>query len=150
MADEARIVTSLNIRKNNLVYQGQPTAFTADVSGQFGPSPGAMTVPVQGIEVDLSRFTVPGLMRISNLESDGGNYFEWGIYDPETLAFFPLGECLPGESYVVRLSRNIKEQYYGTGTGTSAGGETNKLWAKAFGGSGTGDSVRASFEGFEA
>lgn len=150
MADEIRVISSLVVRKNNVVYNTSKTAFTADMSGKFGPAPGAVTIPVVGIEIDLSGFTTPGFLEISNLEDDGGNHFEYGIYDPETLAFFPIGECLPGETYVLRLSRNIKEQYYGTGTGTTAGGQSNKLWAKAFGGSGAGSSVRAAFKAFEA
>jgi hypothetical protein len=47
--------------------------------------------------------------------------------------FYPLIELLPGESYVFRLSRNIQEQYAGTGTGTTA--PDNRLRIKANGAS---------------
>ena len=46
--------------------------------------------------------------------------------------FYPLGEIHPGESWPIRLSRNLMEQYAGSGTGTT--GPENKLRFKANGG----------------
>ncbi len=130
MANEITVRSGLVIRSGNLRYNSPQQAFRADMSGTpKGPTPGALTVTTVGVDVDLSGLTVPGLVEITNL--DETNYVEWGVYDPETLAFFPVGEILPGENYVLRLSRNFQEQYYGTGTGTSAGGETNRLHLKA-------------------
>lgn len=131
MSSEAQIRSSLQIRKNNLTYQSQPTAFVADVSGTNGPTPGAFTVPVAGIAVDLSKLTTPGLCRIMNL--DLTNYVEYGIKDVSGVGiglFYPLGEILPGESYVIRLSRNITEEYTATGTGTTPKNFDN-FWFKA-------------------
>ena len=129
MADEAQIRSSLQIAKDSLEYRGQPTVFNADVSGTKGPTPGAITVSAAGTDVDLSALTTPGLCRIQNLEADGGNYVTYGIWDPEGGKFYPLGELLPGESYVLRLARDIEAEY-GTGGGTT-GSPVNKLRFKA-------------------
>lgn len=117
MANEATLQISLQIKKNSLEYQCRPTSYKADVSGQKGPVPGAFTVTTYGTDLDLAELTTPGLCRIQNL--DETNYVEWGIYDPVTDAFYPLGEILATESYVIRFSRNVQEQYEGTGTGTT-------------------------------
>ena len=129
MSNEARIRSSLTIRKGTtplqLEYSSKPTTFLADVAGVKGPSPGAISVSVYGTDVDLSELEVPGLCRLMNL--DAKNYVEYGIWDPEVDMFYPLGEVLPGESYVIRLSRNLREEY-GTGTGTGTiGPSTNRL-----------------------
>ncbi len=128
MANEARINFGLSINKGSLKHRSSG-AFAANVSGQKGPTPGAIAVSTLGTDVDLSQLTVAGLTELTNL--DDSNFFEWGIYDPDTLAFYPLGEVGPGETYIIRLSRNIQEQYAGTGTG--AGGETARLRLKANG-----------------
>lgn len=127
MANEAVINSTLQINKGNLSYLGRPTSFTATVTGTKGPTPGAISATLAGTQVDLSELTQPGLCRIMNL--DATNFVEYGIWDTENSVFFPLGELLPGESYVLRLSRNIQEEYTGTGTGTTA--PTNKLMFKA-------------------
>lgn len=129
MANEAEIRSSLQIAKDNLEYRGQPTVFNANVTGTKGPTPGAITVSTAGTDVDLSGLTTPGLCRIQNLEADSGNFVAYGIWDPEGGKFYPLGELLPGESYVLRLSRVIEEEY-GTGGGTT-GASTNRLRFKA-------------------
>lgn len=129
MANEAEIRSSLQISKDNLEYRGQPTVFNADVTGTKGPTPGAITVSTAGTDVDLTALTTPGLCRIQNLEADGGNYVSYGMWDPEGSKYLPLGELLPGESYVLRLARDIEEEY-GTGTGTT-GASTNRLRFKA-------------------
>lgn len=118
MANEATIRSSLLIRKGSVFYQSQPTAFLADVTGTKGPVPGAITVDNEGTDVDFSELTTPGLCRFQNLSSSG--HLEVGIWDPQTFVFYPLLELLAGESYIVRLSRNLQEQYANTGTGTSA------------------------------
>lgn len=135
MADEATVITTLNIRKTDgalvvLEYQSRPGQFRADVDGTKGPVPGAFTVLRTGTIVDLSQLTTPGLYRIMNMSSDEENYIEYGIYDPQTDVFTPWGELLAGESYVGRFSRNLLEEYSGTGTGTT--GATNKVMLKSF------------------
>lgn len=127
MADEATIRSSLLVRCDTLNYQSYPTSFQADVAGEKGPTPGAITVTTEGTSVDLSELTTPGLCRIMNL--DATNYATYGIWDPENDTFFPLGELLPGETYVLRLSRDLQEEF-GTGTGTT-GADTNRLRFKA-------------------
>lgn len=143
MANEVSVNCGLVIRKNNGQFQAMPSAYRDDLAGDyFGPTPGAMVVTTYGTDVDLSQLTTPGWCRISNLEDEGGNYFEYGIYDPETLAFYPFGECHPGKPQVFLLSRNFGEQYAGTGTGTTS--PTNTFRLKANGGS-----VNALVEAFE-
>lgn len=134
MADEARIQASLQIRKTNtdgdmiiLQYQGQPTAFTADVTGTKGPVPGAISVAIGGTAVDFSELTDPGFCRLMNL--DETNFVEWGIREPATGYFYPIGEIGPGETYVIKLSRNLLEEY--TGSGTATGPATNEFYMKA-------------------
>ncbi len=131
MANEVTIRSSLTVRKLSgstvlLQYQSQPSAYLADMDGTFGPSPGALQVDNDGTDVDLSQFTTPGFCYIQNLSDEG--YIEYGIYDPELDIFYPIGECLPGEGYVFRFSRNILEQYGPTGTGTTAA--TNRFRVK--------------------
>ena len=128
MSDEATVRTSLQILKSPLDYRGQPTVFHADVAGTKGPSPGAIAVSPAGTDVDLSELTTPALCRIQNLDDE--HFVEFGIWDPEGNTFYPLGEILPGESYVLRLSRNLHQEF-GTGTGTSGAG-TNRLRLKAW------------------
>lgn len=127
MADEARIVSSLYIKTSPLVYQSQPTAFTADVSGCKGPVPGAILVSTAGTSVAFGELTTPALCRIMNL--DDANFIEFGVWEPDTGTFYPLGEVLAGETYVLRLSRNLASQY-GTGTGTT-GADTASLRLRA-------------------
>ena len=140
MADEAKIQTSLQIRKTNTAgdvveqeYRSQPTSFTADVASTQGPTPGSFLVSTAGTDVDLTGLTTPGLARFQN--QDDANYVQVGMWDPEGVRFYPMLELLPGETFVVRLSRDIEEEY-GTGdpgTGT-AGASTNRLRFKAIAG----------------
>lgn len=125
MSDEARLTVSLQITSGNLEYQSRPTAFQADVAGAKGPTPGAITASTSGTNVDLSQLTQPGLCRIMNL--DETNRVEVGVHDG--LLFHPLLELLPGESYVVRLSRNVGEEEDMPGTGTT--GDVNALCVRA-------------------
>lgn len=118
MAKEATIRIALQVRSGMLNYQSNPTYFSADIVDPKGPTPGAFTVSVAGTDTDLSELTEPGLCRIMNLDST--NFVEFGIWDPALQDLFVLGELLPGETYVLRLSRNLGETYEGTGTGTTA------------------------------
>lgn len=131
MADEATIITSLQIKVGNLEYQSRPTAFKATVVGEIGPTPGALIIPTTGKDIYFTELDVPGLCRIHNL--DDINYVEYGIFDTITGRFSPLGELLPGENYILRLSRNLGEQATGSGTGTT--GQENYLRFKANGAS---------------
>ena len=132
MSNEARVQSSLTIRKTSgtvtqLDYRSAPTTFTVDVTGTKGPVPGAISATVAGTDVDFGELTQPTLCVLHN--QDATNFVEYGIWDPEGSTFYPLGELGPGESYVLKLSRNIQEQYQ-TGTGTT-GDDTNRLRFKA-------------------
>lgn len=149
MANEARILSSLTLRKVSngrvvLEYQNRPATFIADVDGAKGPTPGAFAVSIYGTDCDLSELTQPGLAVFKNL--DDTNWVEYGIRDPETLKFYPLGALLPGEEYVIRLSPNLYEEYpeVGTGTGTSGAGTNTLRFRANYAG------VNVSVEAFEA
>lgn len=129
MANEIRVQTSLQIRKGSQVYQSQPTSFNADMAGSRGPTPGAILISRNGTDVDLSQLTaLGGLCRLMNL--DDTNWVEYGVYEPATFRFYPLGEILPGESYVIRLSRWLGYEV-GTGVGTGSIGGSNTFRLKA-------------------
>jgi hypothetical protein len=87
-------------------------------------------VTKNGTDVDFSQLTTPALCRIQNL--DAADWVTFGIWDPNTGFFYPLGEVLAGETYILRLSRMLQEQYGATGTalaGTAA--DSNRLRFKA-------------------
>lgn len=123
--NEASLRISLQVKLGNLDYQSRPTAFNADVSVARGPTPGELNVSKFGTDVDLSLFTVPGLVWMQNM--DTVNFVEYGVWNGSL--FFPLGELLPGEFFALRLSRNIGKDYTNTGTGIT--GTINKLRLKA-------------------
>ena len=129
MANEVTIRTSLHVLKasNNIDYQSRPTEFRGDLTGSKGPGPGVTTVSTAGTDIDFSEFTTPGYVRIQN--QDATNFVELGIWDPQITKFYPLLEILPGQSYVLRWSRNITREF-ATGTGTT-GPDTNTIRLKA-------------------
>ena len=120
MANEARINGSLQIDTGNLHYRSPITAFVASVTGAIGPTPGAVLATVAGAIVDLSKLTQPGLCQITN--QDSSVWVEYGIWDSNTSKFYPLGELGPGESYPIRLSRYLGNEYGSPGTGSVATG----------------------------
>jgi len=128
MANEIRVQSSLTILAGNIDYSSRPTAFIATMTGRKGPVPGAITVAILGTDVDLSGLTTPGVCRLMNLDTT--NYVEVGVWDNDGDEFFPLFELLPGESYVVRLSRMLGWEYGDVGTGTT-GGKVNTLRLRA-------------------
>jgi hypothetical protein len=134
MANEARIQSSLQIRTGSIDYRSTPTAFSADVSGTMGPTPGAFAVSEAGTDVDLSQLDTPGLAKITNI---GATDIEFGVYDPSigVHEFIPCLEWLAGETYVVRLSRFLGQEF-GTGTGTAETGSNSTLRVKSIGGAG--------------
>lgn len=137
MSKEITVRTSLRVSNGAMVYQQPcPTQYQVDQANLGGATPGQLNVTVKGVAVDLSELTLPGVVLMVNL--DPTNYVEFGIYSPSILEFFPLGELRPGDPPALfRLSRNLSEQYYGTGTGTTGGGESNQLYLKANGPTGT-------------
>ncbi len=118
MSNEIRIRTSLQVRNGETDYQSRPTSFQADQSGTGGPSPGMVTATVDGVTVSFAELDDPAMCRIQNL--DQANFVTYGVWDATLAKFFPLGELLPGESYVLRLSRYLGQELVGTGTMDSA------------------------------
>ena len=100
-------------------YQSNPSQFLGNLSTAKGPSPGAVQVTPNGTDVDLSKLTRPGYVRFMN--QDANNYVEIGVFVLATSTFFPLFELQPGETYVMRFSRNLFEEVIGATTGTAAG-----------------------------
>jgi hypothetical protein len=131
MADEASIRSGLSINKGNVKYRSYPDAFTADVSGEKGPSPGALAVTQNGVDVDLSEITSPGFCRVSN---QGSVTLMLGVWDGSAL--HPLKDILSGEHYVFRLSQFLGDQF-GTATSTATTGDGDTLRLKSIGGAGT-------------
>lgn len=127
MANEITISCGMSFKKGSTVYRSQPTSFRADMDGNKGPSPGAITASVFGTSVAFTELSTPGWCRLQNL--DAVNFVQYGIYDTGGAVFYPLGELLPGEITILRLSRNLGESYASTGTGTSAA--VNRLHFKA-------------------
>jgi hypothetical protein len=152
VANEARVTAGLLIKKGSTDYQARPSTFIADVDEALakGPVPGAFTVTKQGVACDLAELVNPGLCRIANLESKTSTpnrVVEYGIADPQRAIFYPLGEVKPGESYVLRLGRNLRGEY-GTAAGTAAlTGESNQLWFRSLDPSGADAQVKV--EAFE-
>lgn len=116
MANEARINSNLQIIVGELDYQSRPAAFLADVSVAKGPTPGAVSCATTGTNISFAQLARPALCRIMNLDST--NFVTVGVYDG--VSFFPILELLPGESYVMRLSRYLNEEWVGTGTNSDA------------------------------
>lgn len=127
MANEVRIQASLRIISGNVNYNAQPTSYNDTLSSTKGPSPGAVTVDTEGTDIDFSELIVPGWCRLMNL--DDTNFVTWGIWDPETEKFYPCGELGPGQTYPIKLSRYLQQEF-GTGTGTT-GPDTNRFRIKA-------------------
>jgi hypothetical protein len=140
MANEITVYAALQVKKGNTQYQSRPSSFRADMDGIGGPSPGAIQVPVSGIDVDFSQLDTPGWCRIQNL--DATNFVEYGVKDTLGGVFYPIGELEPGDCTVLRLSRNLGQSYATTGTGT--GTEINTLHFKA-----DTDTVKVLVEAFE-
>jgi hypothetical protein len=120
MSNEITVRSYLQIRKSNVDYRSYPQQFQANWNGQNGPTPGSVLIHTSQTTINLAQLVMPGLCRIQNL--DNANFVEWGIHDTTNGKFYPMGELLPGESYVFRLSRylgyNIPSPS-GTGTGGS-------------------------------
>lgn len=117
MTNEIRAQVSLQIKAGNLNYQSRPTAFTADLNtvDPAGPTPGSVLISVWGTDVNLSQLTTyGGMCWLTN--TDPTNYVTWGKYIASIGKFVPFGEILPGECFLIRLSRRFNEEQTGTGT----------------------------------
>lgn len=126
MSNEISVTASLTISKDNLSYQNSPRSFRADMTTAAGPTPGLVVATPLGQTVDLSLLTTPGMCCITNI-NDGDVYVEVGIWDVTNSIFFPLMEVLPGESYVIRLSRSLGLEEAGAGSGSTGSGNSLML-----------------------
>lgn len=149
MANEAQVRVSFNIRGPvSQQVQTNPGNFQADVSQDGGPDPGGFLATKAGSDVSFINLTQPGLCFIMNLGVDangnslfpttGEGQYNWpywvevGLFDHTTNQFYPLIELLPGEQYVMRVSRFINTEI-GTGSGTHAGADVVTMRVKAVG-----------------
>lgn len=142
MSNEIDVRVSVRVRKDNpsglggtIEYQSSQ-AFRVDMEGYGGPSPGDLIIPLVGRDVYFTELAAPGLAVISNhggVDGDSSHeYVSYGIYDSTTDIYFPLGELLPGETYVLRLARTLHQEFPdASGTGTTA--DENYLRFKAHG-----------------
>lgn len=132
MAQEIVVRSILQIRSGNVNYQTpqQQGAYTADMpdsaivppQNPLGPTPGAfMAATGTGTDASLADLGVPGWVEIANIDNSGlSPYVTWGVYDHGKGDFTPIGELLPGESILFRLSRMFGYDITGTGTGLGA------------------------------
>ena len=135
MANEATISASLMIKVGNVDFASRPPSHRADIDATdpVGPTPGAISVSTAGTDVDLTELTTPGLCLLQNYSDT--YTVQVGIWDPESVKFYPVIDLLPGEHYVIRLSEDLSEE---TGTGDPGtaltGPRTNRLRLKAIAG----------------
>lgn len=137
MADEIVVRQFMNIRKGNLVHNPPQREFKATLNEEFGPSPGAIQATYDGTDVDLSVFTDPGWVDIYNQEptvANDGVTVSWGVYDPQTNRYYPVGKLEPGQGTgLIHLDDLFGGEFYpSTGTGSLPGYEgRNRLRVKA-------------------
>ena len=143
MSKEIRLVSSLSVLKfdsNNvpLIQKTYSFSFQNDMAGNRGPYPGTLVVPTTGILVYFAQLVVPTWCWLTNQGLASGvahtdEYVEIGVFDPQATpapgVFYPLLEIAPGEQYPVKLTRNLQEQYAGSGTGTTT--PENYMYLKA-------------------
>jgi len=77
MADEITINASIRVQKGNLDFQYQPGAYTVDMTGTGGPTPGYVTVGTTEESIAFSELGTQGWLMLKNLDST--NYVRWGF-----------------------------------------------------------------------
>lgn len=114
----ARVSTSLQINQGNLNYQSQPGAFVPTITfanGPNGPTPGTVTISVNGTDITFSQLTaMGGLCRLMNL--DPTSTICVGARDKTSNEFYPVMDLKPGENFIIRLSADLGKEELGTGT----------------------------------
>lgn len=117
MANEATLRLGLTVRTGNLDFRSSPTTCRFDVPTSKPPTPGYVSAPVGGVDVDLSAITTPGLCLLHNT---GDTYdVEYGIHD--STKFQPWGVLRPGKIAFFEFSENFGQEPTiptGTATGT--------------------------------
>lgn len=136
MANEATLTIGLQLFASDSAGRlnfSRSEAFRADVAGRKGPTPGAIAVDTNGVDVDLSELVTPELCWLENLDGTASTkYVDYGIKDYSTNTFYPLGRLKSGDKTLLRLSPNMLKEYAGTGTGVPA--LQNTFHMKAHGG----------------
>ena len=134
MSSEATVRVGLTVRKTDsddptilLLDFNQVGSFQADVTGTFGPTPGTVAIPAEGVAVPLTGITEPGWCWVHNQGADSN--VQIGVKDPDSALSYFLMELKPGWRLPVPLSPDLFEEYQGTGTGT--GSPTNQLFLRA-------------------
>jgi hypothetical protein len=133
MANEITVQTSLSVSKGNNKFS-KSRRFQADVDAAVakGPVPGAISVSVEGTDIDLTELQDPAWGVIENI---GATYpILVGKWDPEALIFHDFCYLEPGQSFPLCLPPGFGGEYVGTGTGTTAA--TGSLRIKGVGGPG--------------
>jgi hypothetical protein len=130
MADEITLQSRFT-----MLQAGQPQPYTSpwtqgtdslQTTG-YGPTPGMVNVPTDGVDVVFTELTRPGWLEMYNYDDD--NYVEFGLHDGSL--FHPLGEIPPQIPIRIVLSRNLGVEMDVVGTGTS--GIVNSLHLRANG-----------------
>jgi len=103
MAGEITVTGIIQILKSGFTFRNSLPTYRADMTGRKGPTPGAIAVSTTGTNISFSELTTPGFAVIQNLDTT--NYVEYGAWTGST--FYPIGELLPGEVHIIRLSRNV-------------------------------------------
>lgn len=104
MSNEILINSTIQVKNGNLWYPATSGSLQADMANVGGPTPGSIVVATTstGTKIEVAaELTQPGWIRLQNL--DDTNFVEWGIFDS---SFLPVGELLPGEHCIFRISRN--------------------------------------------
>lgn len=128
MSNEATVNSNLQIVQPGGIgnWRSGGTSFRANVLGTLGPNPGGMIATLAGVDVVFAPLTTPALCVIQNY--DPVNFIEFGMWDPVTSEFFPIGEVQAQEFYILRLSRRLGHTE-GVGTGTTGSSKTFRVKA---------------------
>lgn len=129
MASEISVQNVITIRNGTLRHQTQGGSYRLDMASVGGPTPGMLSVPTTGIDIDLSELSSVGLCELTNLDST--NSVDVGIHDGSL--FHPFMRLPPGgKPFTVPLSPEIGVEEDVPGTGTSA--VVNTLFLRGVGG----------------
>lgn len=137
MANEASVRINLRVLKRSggeeLINDRYSVGYRVDVDGTAGPTPGSVAVPEVGVNVDLSELTTPGLCYLHN---QGEFLLLWGVMDPESARFYPLGKIQPGHGVFLGQLYDFIGDFEIEATGTGSFVSPFYLHLKAVGGAG--------------
>lgn len=123
MANEVQVRLSVNVRDNdgNLDWPSRPTAWSDDMVGRKGPTPGAITVSSAdaGTDVNFSELVEPGICFLYNVSSDFD--VDYGPYDPDTDRWYPFWRLKPGKGAYMPFGPRFGQEVLTPGTGSHSG-----------------------------